>query len=163
MQTPEFQGTHLWDRLCWAKENLEPVQTDIRVVYEDRIDECCRILVPDLNWVAAAENGFILPPVESYWELAKDEAQPGFVKHTRGYLLHDTEPVGPMTETTGPYGGWVNYIIMKDIPQHIWRNWNTGNKPRLVICRKDQLPATREWRNAWKISEDLATDKTVAA
>jgi hypothetical protein len=22
MQTPEFQGTHLWDRLCWAKENL---------------------------------------------------------------------------------------------------------------------------------------------
>ena len=23
IKTPEFQGTHLWDRLCWAKENLE--------------------------------------------------------------------------------------------------------------------------------------------
>jgi len=21
--TPEFQGTHLWDRLGWAKQNLE--------------------------------------------------------------------------------------------------------------------------------------------
>ena len=27
MQTPEFQGTHLLDRLCWAKENLEPHQS----------------------------------------------------------------------------------------------------------------------------------------
>jgi hypothetical protein len=33
----------------------------------------------------------------------------------------------------------------------------------MVICRKEQLPGTREWRNAWKISEDLATDETVAA
>ena len=44
--TPEFQGTHLWDRLCWAKENLEGVQSDYRVVYEDSIDECAKILVP---------------------------------------------------------------------------------------------------------------------
>ena len=27
IKTPEFQGTHLWDRLCWAKENLDGVQT----------------------------------------------------------------------------------------------------------------------------------------
>ncbi len=39
MQTPQFQGTHLWDRLCWAKENLEAYQSDYRVVYEDSIDE----------------------------------------------------------------------------------------------------------------------------
>ena len=161
-ETPDFQGTHLWDRLCWAKENLDGVQSDIRVVYEDSVDECAKILVPDLNWVAAAENGGILPPVESYWELAKDEAQPDFVRHTRGYLLHNTEPVGPMTETSGPYGGWVNYLIMKDCPQSVWRSWNEGNKPKMVICRKEQLPGTREWRNAWKISEDLATDELAA-
>ena len=35
MKTPEFQGTHLWERLHWAKENLEPVQSDYRVVYEN--------------------------------------------------------------------------------------------------------------------------------
>ena len=23
IKTPEFQGTHLWNRLCWAKDNLE--------------------------------------------------------------------------------------------------------------------------------------------
>ena len=155
MQTPEFQGTHLFDRLCWAKENLDGVQSDYRVVYEDSVDECCRILVPDPNWVAAAENGFILPPVESYWELAKDEAQPDFKKHTRGYLLHDTEPVGPMTVDSGPYGGWLNYLIMKDIPQSVWQSWDSGNKPKMVICKKQQLPQTREWRNAWRISDDL--------
>ena len=54
MQTPSFQGTHLWDRLCWAKENLEGYQSEYRVVYEDSIDECAKILVPDPNWMAAA-------------------------------------------------------------------------------------------------------------
>jgi len=85
MQTPEFQGTHLFDRLCWAKENLDGVQSDYRVVYEDNIDECAKILVPDPNWMACALQGGILPPVQVYWELAKDEAKPDFVKHTRGH------------------------------------------------------------------------------
>ena len=48
------------------------------------------------------------------------------------------------------------YLIMKDIPEHVWKNWDEGNRPKMVICRKDQLPATREWRNAWRISEELA-------
>jgi hypothetical protein len=53
----------------------------------------------------------------------------------------------------------IEYLIMKDVPQHVWQEWNTGNKPKMVICRKEQLPSTREWRNAWKITEDLtATD-----
>ena len=76
METPKFQGTHLFDRLCWAKENLDAVQSDYRVVYEDNIDECAKILVPDPNWMACALQGGILPPVWVYWELAKDEAQP---------------------------------------------------------------------------------------
>ena len=35
IETPEFQGTHLWDRLCWAKEKLEPHRTEYCVVWED--------------------------------------------------------------------------------------------------------------------------------
>ena len=95
MKTPEFQGTHLWERLHWAKDNLEKVQSDIRVVYEDPedMDSPAKVLVPDPNWMACALQGGILPPVEVYWELAKDEAQPDFKKHTRGYLLHNTKPV----------------------------------------------------------------------
>ena len=158
MQTPEFKGTHLFDRLCWAKENLEGVQSDYRVVYEDSIDECAKILVPDPNWMACALQGGILPPVQVYWELAKDEAEEGFTKHTRGYLLHNTKPVEAMTEEQA-----IEYLIMKDCPQHVWRDYDSGNKPKMVICRKEQLPATREWRNAWKITDELATDETVAA
>ena len=150
MQTPEFQGTHLWERLCWAKEHLEKAQSDIRVVYEDSVDAPAKVLVPDPNWMACALQGGILPPVESYWELAKDEAQPDFKNHTRGYLLHDTKPVDAMTEEEA-----IEYLIKKDIPQSVWKTWNKGNKPKMVICRTHQLPEHRQWRNAWQITDDI--------
>ena len=150
MKTPEFQGTHLWERLCWAKEHLEKVQSDIRVIYEDSVDAPAKILVPDPNWMACALQGGILPPVESYWELAKDEAQPNFKNHTRGYLLHDTKPVDAMTEEEA-----IEYLIKKDIPQSVWKTWNKGNKPKMVICRTHQLPEHRQWRNAWQITDDI--------
>ena len=137
MQTPEFQGTHLWDRLCWAKENLEGHQSDYRVVYEDSVDECAKILVPDPNWMACALQGGILPPVEVYHELAKDEAQPGFTKHTRGYLLHETPPIDAMTEEEA-----IEYLILKDCPESVWKTYNEGNRLKLVICKKEQLPQT---------------------
>jgi hypothetical protein len=89
-QTPQFKGTHLFDRLCWAKENLDGVQSDYRVVYEDSVDECAKILVPDPNWMACALQGGILPPVWVYHELAKDEAQPDFKKHTQWLLAAST-------------------------------------------------------------------------
>ena len=157
METPKFQGTHLFDRLCWAKDNLEPVQSNYRVVFERSVDDCASVLIPDPNWMACALQGGILPPVWVYWELAKDEAQPDFKKHTRGYLLHQTEPVGPMTEEEA-----IEMLIQKDIPQHVWQNWDSGNKPKMVICHKDQLPKTREWRNAWKIKDDLTIDELAA-
>ena len=49
MQTPEFQGIHLFDRLCWAKENIDPVQCDFRVIFEDPndMDAPAKVLVPD--------------------------------------------------------------------------------------------------------------------
>ena len=150
MKTPEFQGTHLWERLCWAKEHLEKVQSDIRVVYEDSVDAPAKVLVPDPNWMACALQGGILPPVESYWELAKDEAQPDFKNHTRGYLLHDTKPVDAMTEEEA-----IEYLIKKDIPQSVWKTWNKGNKPTMVICRTHQLTEHRQWRDAWQIRDDI--------
>lgn len=151
MKTPQFRYVKLFDRLLWAKEHLKPHQTEYRVVYEKSIDESAFVLIPDPNWMAAAMQGGILPPVWVYWELKKDEAQPGFEKHTRGYLLHNTEPVAKMTEEQA-----IEYLIMKDIPEDVWRNWSEGNRPKLVICRKDQLPQTRDWRGAWHISNELA-------
>ena len=116
MDTPQFKGTHLFDRLCWAKENLDAVQSDYRVIYEDKLEECAKILVADPNWMACALQGGILPPVWVYWELKKDEAQPDFKKHTRGYLLHNTEPMEAMTEEQA-----IEYLIQKDVPEHVGR------------------------------------------
>ena len=147
IETPEFQGTHLWNRLSWAKENLEMYRSEYCVVYEDSMDECAKVLHPDPNWMACALNGGILPPVWVYWELKKDEAKPDFVKHTRGYLLHNTEPVRPMTESEA-----IEYLIQKDIPEKVWRDYEKSNRPRLVICKKEQLPQQRTWRNAWKLA-----------
>ena len=152
MNTPEFQNEHLWNRLGWAKENLEPHQSDYRVVYEDNVDEPAKVMVPDPNWMACALQGGILPPVWAYWELAKDEAKPDFVKHTRGYLLHNTKPIEAMTEEQA-----IEYLIMKDLPRHVWQDYDRANKPRMLICTKKQLPSTRVWRNAWKINEELTT------
>ena len=111
IETPEFQGTHLWDRLCWAKEKLEPHRTEYCVVWEDpeTPDEPAKVTHPDPNWMACALQGGILPPVEVYWELKKDEEKPDFVKHTRGYLLHNTKPIEAMTEERA-----IEYLIMKD-------------------------------------------------
>jgi hypothetical protein len=152
MKTPEFKGTKLFDRLCWAKENLEPVQSDYRVVFESDVDSPASILVADPNWMACALQGGILPPVWVYWLLAADEAHPDFKKHTRGYLLHDTQPIGPLTEEQA-----IEYLIYKDVPRHVWENYNKGNKPNLIICNKSQLPKTREWRNAWSISDEVVS------
>ena len=153
IETPEFQGTHLWNRLHWAKDNLDGVQSDYRVVWEDPEgpDAPAKVTVPDPNWMACALQGGILPPVWVYWELAKDEAQPDFRQHTRGYLLQETEPMGAMTEEEA-----IEYLIQKDVPQSVWQSWDEGNRPKMVICRKEQLPTTREWRNAWRISDELA-------
>ena len=151
MKTPEFQGTHLWDRLGWAKENLEPYRSEYCVVYEDNPDEPAKILHPDPNWMACALQGGILPPVSSYWELKKDEAQPDFVKHTRGYLLHNTKPVESMTEEQA-----IEYLIMKDIPERVWKDYEQANRKRLLIVKKEQLPSHRTWRNAWKIDQQVA-------
>ena len=138
---------HLWERLHWAKQNLEKYDSEYIVVYEDNIDEPAKVVSPDPNWMACAMHGGILPPVWVYHELEKDEAQPGFEKHTRGHLLHETNPMGPMTEEEA-----IEYLIMKDVPQHVWKTWNVGNKPKLRICKKHQLPQSRAWRNAWKLA-----------
>jgi hypothetical protein len=157
MKTPEFQGTKLIDRLYWAKKNLTAHQSDYRVVFQDDIEDHASILIPDPNWMACALQGKILPPVWVFWELAKDEAKPDFKKHTRGYLIHDTKPIDSMTEEQA-----IEYLIMKDIPQYIWRDYQKANRPRLVICKTNQLPKTRQWRNSWIINESVNAIKEVA-
>tara|TARA_R100000995_G_C3464370_1_gene114899 strand:+ start:422 stop:841 length:420 start_codon:yes stop_codon:yes gene_type:complete len=136
----------LIDRLVDAKKRLKPFQTEYCVVYDDLDMDTCKVYYPDPHAMAALIDGGVFPPVWVYWELAKDEAQPDFEKHTRGYLLHDTPREGPKTEEEA-----IEYLIMKDVPNYIWQNFQISNSVSMKICKREQLP-DRQFRNAWRVA-----------
>lgn len=136
----DWRGTKLIERVDWAKQNLTPHQTDYCVVYEDVDMDCAAVMHPDPHCMAMLMHGGLMPPVWAKIKVRQDAA-------THGHLLHDTEPAGPLTEEEA-----VEFLIQTDIPERIWRTWNEGNRPKIVVCRRSQLPATREWRNAWRIA-----------
>lgn len=139
----------LIDRLRKSRQHLPPFKTDYCVVYEDIDMNCCVVMHPSSHAMSALMAGGIFPPVWVYWELAKDEAEPDFTRHSegRGYLLHETPREGPKTEEEA-----IHYLIMKDVPQHIWRNYNKSNSVKMKICRKNQLPQSREFRDSWRVA-----------
>ena len=51
----------------------------------------------------------------------------------------------------------VEYQIMQSVPKEVWSTWDKGNYPKMVICRTEDLPKNRKWRNSWKINTDLET------
>jgi len=146
----ELANLPLWKRLEIAKTQLEPVQSDYRVVFEADLDSPASILVPDPNWMACALHGHILPPVEVYHQLETD----GNGRIINGHILHNTPPIRPMSEEEA-----IEYLIQKDVPAHVWQQ-TSGNAKKMVICRKNQLPAGREWRNAWKINQEIQFEET---
>jgi hypothetical protein len=132
--------THLFDRICWASENLARAETDLVVVYEDG-DGCARIIVPAPEWMAMALHGGLLPPVEHYHREPRD-AGGNFIGPRDYWSAY--EPIGPLSEEQA-----IEYLIRKDIPRHVW---GPGSNLPMKICRRDQLPQTRLWRNAWKVA-----------
>ena len=95
IETPEFQGTHLWNRLGWAKENLEMVRSEYCIVWEDpnEPDEPTKVTHPDPNWMACALQEWDLTPVTSYWELEKRREHAWFCqthKRARTITQHET-------------------------------------------------------------------------
>ncbi|WP_262027567.1 hypothetical protein [Microvirga sp. Mcv34] len=146
--TPDFTNVHLWDRLAWAAANLDPVQTEFRVVYDpplgDGAPAPAAILVPDPNWMAAALAGGILPPVEMYHREERDAAG-NFIGPADYWIAYEALP--PMTEEEA-----IEYLIKKDIPREVWDTPEGRNSSSFAICRVDQLPKTREYRNAWRLA-----------
>ena len=142
--------THLWDRLAEAKSRLEPVQSKYRVVFEDPADPeaPAKVLVPDPNWMAAALEGNILPPVGTY---VRDRLVQDGQKKEHPYA----EPIGPMTEEEA-----IEYLIMKDICPSVWRDYK-GNRTIMRIVPVELIPTDRSFRNAWKINQEA--DERIAA
>lgn len=160
---------HLFERIMEAKERLQPIQSQYRVVYElpDGDDETCAgVLVPDPNWLAMALAGGYLPPIEAY--LSDLSKMYGWMAETERLkkqgLLDPTvnfswdkvggathpyvDPIGPMTEEQA-----IEYLIMKDLPPAVWADHETANKPRFKIVRTEMVPTDRSYRNAWRIAE----------
>ena len=142
--------THLWDRLAEAKSRLKQVQSKYRVVFEDPSmpDEAAKVLVPDPNWMAAALEGNILPPIDTY-QRDRDVADGQHKEHPYA------EPIGPMTEEEA-----IEYLIMKDICPSVWQEYR-GNRTILKIVPVELVPSDRSFRNAWKINQEA--DERIAA
>ena len=135
---------HLWLRLAEAKENLSPVQSKYRVLFEDpdQPDAPAAILVPDPNWMAAAMHGGILPPVDTY---LRDQDVPDGQPKEHPYA----EPIGAMTEEEA-----IEYLGQKDISPRIWRDYK-GNRTILKIVPVELIPSDRSYRNAWTINQEM--------
>ena len=140
-QIPDFKNTHLFDRLSWAKQNLKRVESQYAVVWEDAIDEACKVTIPAPEWMACALAGGILPPIEAY---LMDKTTPDGSPKLHPYAA----PIGPMTEEEA-----IEYMIKQCIPNHVWEATG-GNSIRLVICTRDQISKDRTFRNAQRIIQD---------
>ncbi len=148
---------HLWDRLVDAKSRLEPVQLDLRVVFEHK-EETAKVLVADPNFVAAARHGGIVPLLEAY--IADQEAQDKWVRDGNDPSKFSWSKVGgalhPYAKTAGPMSDMeiMEYLVVKDTPKEVWRNDARRNMPSYVITNIKYVPANRMYRNAWGFSPD---------
>jgi hypothetical protein len=136
--------THLWDRLAEAKERLEPVQSQYRVLFEnpEDLDAPVAVLCPDPNWMAAALAGGVLPPIDTY-QRDRDVADGQPKEHPYA------APIGAMTEEEA-----MEYLVMKDVPPQVWRDYK-GNRCILKIVPVELIPTDRTFRDAWKINQEM--------
>jgi hypothetical protein len=132
----------LWHRLVKSRRQLKPVQSKYRVLFEDPAtpDKPLKVLVPDPNWMAAALEGGILPPIDTY---QRDRLVPDGEPKEHPYA----EPIGPMTEEEA-----IEYLIMKDIDPSVWRDYK-GNRVIMKIVPVEMIPKDSSFRNAWRIAQ----------
>lgn len=135
---------------AFRQKHPEVEQPPYVIVWEDPddLDAPAKVTTISPSYWAMALHGGILPPVWVWWKLAEDEAKPDFKRHTQGHLLHNTPPLGPMTEDEA-----VEWFIMKDIPPRVWRDYK-GNRSILKIAPRHLIPTDRSFRNAWRINQE---------
>ena len=153
--TPDFQGIHLWNRLVWAKSNLRGVQPEFCIAWEDPDDPEApmKVTTPDPNFLAAALNGGILPPIEAYLaDKAVTDAWESEHGSQKGFNWRDHNPQHPYVAPRGPMDEVeaLEYIVQKDLPTRVWgRN---HNRPMFKIVPRAAIPTDRTNRNAWRLN-----------
>ena len=148
---PDFQGVHYWLRLKWAKDNLRPFQTKYAVVYQENLETPCAIMHPAPEFMSAAMHGGILPPIEAVLALNEEAESPYFKRHTLGPQRDAAPPIAALTEEQA-----VEYAIKQSIPRRIWEDTSGSNSRKMAICHRNQLPASRDFRDAWRLNVEAA-------
>lgn len=155
----DYTQYKLWEReLIFKEQHKDLPQGNYAIVWEDpaEFDDpdvlyvTSKVTRPSPTWLAMAMHGGILPPVEVYWALREDEERDGFIRHTRGHLLHETPPLPAMSEEEA-----MEYLVMKDLPPRVWRDYR-GNRSILKIVPVNLVPTDRSLRNAWRIKQEAA-------
>jgi hypothetical protein len=100
------------------------------------------VLCPDPNWMAAALEGGVLPPVDTY---LRDQGVADGEPKEHPYAA----PIGPLSEEEA-----IEYLIQKDIPPQVWRDYK-GNRCIMKIVPVEMIPSDRSFRNAWKINQEM--------
>jgi hypothetical protein len=168
----DFRNVDMFTRLHWAAKNLEPYQTDYRVIFEDPAQPEAPVmeLCPSPEWMACALAGGILPSVEHQHNMKLelvtregekivtnyiDAQQIRLEKQIVGekvlnydeYLM--PEPIGPMTEEEA-----IEYIIKKDIPARVWHSDYKYNRPMYKVIKRQELEGKDQtFRDCWRLSE----------
>ena len=147
----DYASMKLWEReLVFTAEHKDHPQGQYAILWEDpsEPEAAAAVTRPSPVWLAMAMHGGILPPVEVYHALKDDSEAPGFTKHTRGHLLHETPPLPEMTEEEA-----MEYLVMKDIPRRVWKDYK-GNRCIMKIVPVELIPSDRSFREAWTINQN---------
>ena len=159
----------LIDRINWSQQNLERVEPQYCIPYVRPGTGATSVCHPAPEWLAMAMHGDLLPDIEVYHQLRCEwtHEETGEVVETlvneapegtgwkggkvlNGHLLHEGPRAPAMTEEEA-----MEYLLQKDVPRAVWADHETANTPRFYIIRRDQLPATRQFRNSWILNPDL--------
>jgi len=154
----DYSRYKLWEReMIFKDQHKDLPQPNYAILWEDPSDPDApaKVTKPSPTWLAMAMHGGILPPVEVYHKLREDEEREGFTRHTQGHILHQTPPLGPMTEEEA-----IEYLIQKDIPPRVWRDYE-GNRTVFKIVPVELIPTNRSFRNAWVVGQN-ADERTAA-
>lgn len=126
-------------------------ETEYVVVYEDgekmqindreEVDAPAKVMIPAPEWMYQALKGGELLPLWVHFKLREELSV-----EERANIIFNTPKLPPLTEEQA-----IAYLIMKDIPEHVW-NTGKSNKPKYRVAKRNQMPATREWRNAWRLA-----------
>lgn len=155
--TPDLSHLHLFERELYAHEHLQPVEPKYAIVYENPDDpeaSCC-IVHPAPWMLAMLMAGGYQPPIEAHF---RDQAKiANWIAEGNDPQKFSFDQVGgaehphcaPMTEPMTEEQA-MEYIMMKDVPQHVWAV--ERNRPYVKIVRREMVPADRTYRNAWRMA-----------